>query len=162
MTCKNRNSGQNWARSTLYLFHWVRRRPRTLRRIGLRHPLRAAADKVDEHVLTEVLGGRVERPTAVQPGHVGDELREGSRPLQHERVDRDALLRAPLDLAEGLLDRPSRRRVVELDLAILEVRGRLAIRDDDDLLVDRRRPLEDPAREEQAVLEIRPVLVAVP
>src|SRR3954471_19926611 len=162
MTCKNRNSGQNWARSTLYLFHWVRRRPRTLRRIGLRHPLRTATDEVDEHVLTEVLGRRVERPTAVQPRHMGDELCERSRPLQHERVDRDALLGAPLDLAERLLDRPPRRRVVELDLAVLEVSRRLSVGDDDDLLVHRWCPLEDPAREEQAVLEVRAVLIAVP
>ena len=82
--------------------------------------------------------------------------------LEHERVDRDALLRAALHLAEGLGDRATRRRVVELDLAVLEVGRRLAVRDDHDLPVRRRVPLQDPPGEEQAVLEVRAVFVAVP
>ena len=107
-------------------------------------------------------GRRVERPAAVEPGHVRHELGEGPRPLEHERVDRDPLLRAALDLAEGLADRPAGRRVVELDLAVLEVGGRLAVGDDHDLLVGRGLAGEDPARQQQAVLEVGAVLVAVP
>ena len=91
-----------------------------------------------------------------------DELGQGPRPLEHERVDRDALLRAALHLAEGLGDRAAGRRVAELDLAVLEMGGRLAVGDDDDLLVRRRLAGQDPARQQQAVLEVRAVLVAVP
>ena len=90
------------------------------------------------------------------------ELGERTRPLEHERVDRDALARTALDLAQRLLDRPARRRVAELDLAVLEVSGRLTVRDDDDLLVRCRLAGEDPPREQQPVLQVRAVLVAVP
>ena len=71
------------------------------------------------------------------------------------------LLRAALHLAQRLADRPARRRVVELDLAVLEMGGRLAVGDDDDLLVGGRVTSKDPAGEEQAVLQVRAVLVAV-
>src|SRR5690349_20465623 len=78
--------------------------------------------EVDQHVLPEVLGFRVERAPAVQLCDQPDEVRQGRRPLEHERVDCDPVLRAAHDLAEGLLDRASRRRVAELDLPVLEVR----------------------------------------
>ena len=94
-------------------------------------------------------GRGVERPAPVHPGHERHEVGKGARPLEHERVDRDALLRAALHLAEGLLDRAPRRRVVELDLAVLEMGGRLAVGDDHDLLVDRRVALEDAAGEQR-------------
>ena len=106
---------------------------------------RPPADEVDQDVLAEPLGRRVEGAAAVHAGHQRHEVGQGARPLEHERVDGDALLRAALHLAEGLLDRAPRRRVVELDLAVLEVGGRLAVGDDDDLLVDRRVALEDVA-----------------
>ena len=66
------------------------------------------------------------------------------------------------DLAQGLLDRAPGRRVAELHLAVLEVGGRLAVGDDHDLLVRAALPGEDPAREQQPVLQVRAVLVAVP
>ena len=40
--------------------------------------------------------------------------------------------------------------------------GRLAVGDDDDLAVAAVLPVEDPAGQHQAVLEVRPVLIAVP
>src|SRR5438094_611265 len=80
-------------------------------------------------------GGGVERPAPVEPGDQRHELRERAGPLQHERVDRDALARAALDLAQRFLDRPARGRVVELDLAMLEMGGWLPVRDDHDLAI---------------------------
>src|SRR6476646_6642136 len=105
--------------------------------------------EVDEDVLAEVLRRRVERPAPVEPGHQGHELRQRPRPLEHEGVDRDPLARAALDLAEGLLDRPPRRRVAELDLAVLAVGGGLAVRDHDDLAIAAVLPAEDPPRQHQ-------------
>ena len=164
MTCRNRKNGENWARSTVYyLVAAAGARPRTLRRIGA--TTRRFVRRLTKSTRTyspRCSGVGVERAAAVEPGHVGDELGQRPRPLEHERVDRDPLLRAALHLAEGLLDRPPGRRVVELDLAVLEVGGRLAVGDDHDLLVDRRVALEDPPGQEQAVLEVRAVLVAVP
>ena len=66
---------------------------------------------------------------------MGDELGQRPRALQHEGVDRDPVARAALDLAQRLLDRATGRRVAELDLAVLEMGGRLAVGDNDDLLV---------------------------
>src|SRR5919198_2436250 len=61
--------------------------------------------EVDEDVLAQPLRRRIEGASAVEPGHERNELGQRPGSLEHERVDRDPLLRAALDLAEGLLDR---------------------------------------------------------
>ena len=93
---------------------------------------------------------------------MGHELGQRPRSFEHERVDRDPGLRAALNLAQGLLDRPPRGRIVELHLAVLEVGGRLAVGDDHDLAVGGPAAGQDPAGQEEPVLEVRAVLVAVP
>src|SRR4029079_10230481 len=121
---------------------------------ALRDLARPARHEVDKHVLAKTFRRRVERAAAVEPCHQRNELRESARSLQHERVDRDAVLRAADDLAERFLDRAPRRRVGELDLAVLEMGSRLTVRDDNDLAIAAMLTIEDPTGKHQAVLEV--------
>ncbi len=98
------------------------------RRPALRHVLRPTADEIDQDVLTEMLRGRMERPTAVEPGHVADELDQRARPLQQGRATRDALLFVQRCTSRRVSWIVRRRRAVEPDLAVLQVGGRLAVR----------------------------------
>ena len=103
------------------------RSSRPSRRPAPRHVLRPTADEIDEDVLTEMLRGRIERPTAVEPGHVADELGQRARPLQQGRAARDALLFVQRCTSRRASWIVRRRRAVELDLAVLQVGGRLAV-----------------------------------
>ena len=109
-----------------------------------------------------MLRGGVEGPASVQTGHQGNELGQPSASLQHEGVDGDPGPGAAENLPQGLLDRPSRGGIAELHLPVLKMGRRLAIGDDDDLLVGRRPAVQVAAGEDEAVLEVRPVLVSVP
>src|SRR5438445_2288427 len=83
---------------------------------------------------------------------------------EHERVDRDVLARTADDLPESRFERALRRRIVELGIRAprLEVGGRLAVGDEDDLLVLSARPREQGARGLERVLHVRAVDVLVP
>ena len=120
-------------------------------------------DEVDQDVLAEALRRRVERPAAIQLRV----MRATNSASARDRSSMNVLIVIPSFVQRCTsrrvsLDRPPRRRVAELDLAALEVGRRLAVGDDDDLLVRRRLAGEDPAGEHQPVLEVRAVLVAVP
>src|SRR5262245_20894137 len=62
-------------------------------------------EEVDEDVVAERLGGCEEGSLAIHLHHPLDELAQVEVVLEHEGVDADAVLRAPLDLAQGHLDR---------------------------------------------------------
>ena len=92
---------------------------------------------VDEDVLAETFGLDIEGAAGVDLGHLVHEVHEVMPPREHERVDRDALARAAHDLPQRLLEGALGRRVREPGdgVALLEVRGRLAVGDEDDLFV---------------------------
>src|SRR5207249_12074245 len=92
---------------------------------------------VDEDVFTEMLRFNVEGSSIVYFRHLIDEVDEVMTPREHERVDRDALPGAADHVAQRRLDRPLCGRIVELRVgaARLDGRGRLAVGDQDDLLV---------------------------
>src|SRR5438105_11761830 len=95
------------------------------------------ADVVDEDVLAQPFGLDVERAAGVDLGHLVDEVHEVMSAREHEGVDRDLLASATHDLAQGLLEGAFGRWVVKarVRVARLEVRGGLAVGDEDDLLV---------------------------
>src|SRR6266849_2788889 len=96
-----------------------------------------AADGVDQDVLAETIGRDEKRPPLVDPGHLVDELGQIRSALKHECVYDDAVACAAPHLAERLLDGLERRRVREVSAAVVlvDVGGRLAVRDHDDLPV---------------------------
>src|SRR5690242_10774035 len=57
-------------------------------------------DVVHEDVLPEFVRRRVEDPSLVDLRHLVDELLQVVVPVEHERVDRDLLLRRPLHFLE--------------------------------------------------------------
>src|SRR5438093_12850438 len=77
---------------------------------GLADGTATRADVVDDDVLAELVGGGEERAAAVDPGHLLDERGKPRGPLEHERVDDDALARAVLDLLQRFFDGPTRGR----------------------------------------------------
>src|SRR5437016_2607368 len=94
-------------------------------------------DVVDKNVFAEMLGLNVEGPPIVYFRHLIDEVDEVMPTGEHEGVDRDALASAADHLAKRRIERALRRRIVELGVAgaRLEIRRRLAVGDQDDLLV---------------------------
>src|SRR5215510_11208063 len=91
-------------------------------------------EEVDEHVVAQRVGVGEERAPTVDTRHALDEVAQVVALVEHEGVDADAVARAPHHLLQRLLDRDRRRRVLEVRLAVLDVRGRLAVGDHDDLL----------------------------
>src|SRR3990172_4722776 len=122
--------------------------------VRLRGGAPLVADVVHEHVLAEALRRGEEGAAAVDLRHLLDEGRQHRAPLEHEGVDGDALARAALDLSEGFLQGPPRRRVGELRLAALHVRRRLAVGDHDDLLVAALLPAEERAGEHEGRVHV--------
>src|SRR5713226_2688448 len=95
---------------------------------------------VDEQVLAEPVGPGVERPSPVDPCHALDEGAETRAVVEHERVDHDAATADALDLLQRLLGRAHRdaaegERPLAVESAAQEVGRRLAVGDDDDVLV---------------------------
>src|SRR5581483_7335635 len=88
---------------------------------------------VDEDVLPQLVGGRVEHAALVDLGDLVHELLQVVVAVEHEGVDGDVLLRRALHFLQGLADRDRAGRVGEVRAAALEVRRRLAVRDHDDL-----------------------------
>src|ERR1700682_2346374 len=94
----------------------------------------AIVDEVDEDVVAQALAVDEEGPAPVEPGQALDEVAQVVVGLEHETVDGESLLGAPLHLhqgaAEGFLD----RRVGKDHAAtVVEMSGRLAVGDHDDL-----------------------------
>ena len=81
--------------------------------------------------------------------------------LEHECVDDDVLARAAFHLEQRLVKGLGQRRIEEHRPSILDVRRRLAVADDDDLLVLSRIPREQPTSQHQPMLHIGPVHVLI-
>src|SRR5207249_6271885 len=101
---------------------------------GGSHPLPLPRHVVDEQVLAEAVGPRVEGPALVDACHALDEGAEARAVVQHEGVDRDAAAGDPFDLAQRLLRGPhadpaERERPFTVEPAAEEVRRRLAVGD---------------------------------
>src|SRR3990172_6651505 len=90
-------------------------------------------DVVHEDVLAQLIRRGVEDATLVDLRHLVDELLQVVVAVQHEGVDGDALLCAPLHFLQGLADRDGAGRVGEVGAASLQVRRGLPVRDHDDL-----------------------------
>src|SRR5207302_7715205 len=78
-----------------------------------------AAHVVDQDVLTQPVRRDEERPPLVDPRHLVDELGQVRPTFEHERVDHNAVARAPFDLTQRLLDRVVGRRIRELGTTVL-------------------------------------------
>src|SRR6185369_15216418 len=81
----------------------------------LSHALLFLREIIDEQVLPEPVGARVERPPLVDAGHAFDEGAEARAVVEHEGVDDDPAAGDALDLLERLLrgphaDAPERQR----------------------------------------------------
>src|SRR5690606_1238372 len=88
---------------------------------------------VDEQVLAEPVGARVEGAAAVDAGHALDERAEARAVVEHEGVDGDAEARDPFHLLQRLLrgahaDAAEAERPLAEEPALLEIRRRLAVR----------------------------------
>ena len=98
-------------------------------------------------------------------GHLLDEVDQAEIEVifdQREAGDADTGVGAAADLGQRVLGGLLGRRINQDDLAALDVRGRLAVGDHDDLLVRRRLPRQDAPRQSQAGVDIREVLRHAP
>src|SRR3989304_601492 len=87
---------------------------------------------VHEYVLAQLVGGGVEDAPLVDPRHLVDELLQVVVAVQHEGVDRDPLLSAPLHFLQRLADGDGAGRVGEVRAAPLQMGRGLPVRDHDD------------------------------
>ena len=126
------------------------------------HELAFVGDIVDQDVLAQPIWRGHEHPSGINAHQVIDELHHVRRTFQHERVDRDPIAGATDNFPQCLLKRPRCGWVAEANVAIVEVRRRLTIRDDDDLAVGPLLPIEYLPRELEAVLHVCAVVVFVP
>src|SRR5437773_6931023 len=95
-----------------------------------------AAHVVDQDVFAQVLRRDEKGPSLVDACHLVDELGQVRPALEHERVDHVAAARAAPHLAQRLMDGLVSGWVGEVaPPVVLEMGGRLAVRDHDDLPV---------------------------
>ena len=95
------------------------------------------------------------------PGHLLDEVDQAEVEVildQGEAGDPDAGVGAAADLGQRVRGGLLGGRVDQDDLAALDVRRRLAVGDDDDLLVRRRLSRQDAPRQPEAGVDVREVL----
>src|SRR2546429_3775799 len=120
-----------------------------------------AAHVVDQDVFAQVLRRDEKRPSLVDARHLVDELGQVRPALEHERVDHNPVARAPTHLAQRLLDGLVSGRVGEVRApVVLEMGGRLAVRDHDDLPVAAVLR-QQRTRELEAVLHVGAIYVIV-
>src|SRR5256712_4701733 len=121
------------------------RSPRPIRPCTIPSSLRVSAalallrNVVDQQVLAQPVRAGVERAALVDARHALDEGAETRAVVEHEGVDDDAAAGDALDLLERLLRRPhgdaaERERPLAVEPPAQEVRRRLAVGDDDDVL----------------------------
>src|SRR5581483_7730624 len=137
------------------------------KRLGALNALALLREVIDEEVLAEPVGARVERAALVDARHSLDEGPQARAVVEHERVDDDAPPGDPLDLLQRLLcgahaDAAERQRPLAVEAPAEEVRRRLSVRDDDDVLVVARMPRQQLGRDAQSVLQVRERVAHVP
>ena len=114
-----------------------------------------------EHVFAKIRGIGIKDPPLIQGRHPADEAAQEDGIIQHKGVDGDALLGHIPHFPQGHLQGAHGGRVLEPDFPVLDVGRRLAIRDDDNLLVGAAVLGQQLLRQHQGVLEVGAVLVAV-
>src|SRR5262245_11230730 len=129
--------------------------------------LAALREVIDEEVLAQPVRARVEGPALVDPRHPFDGGAEARAVVEHEGVDRDAAAGDALDLLQSLLRRAHRdaaegERPLAVEPSAQEVSRRLAVRDDDDVLVVARVAREELARDAEPVLQVGERVTHVP
>ena len=91
--------------------------------------------KVDQHVVAQVLWGRKEGPSAVQLAHLFDELTEVRIRVEHEGVDDDVLFGTQHHLTQCGIAGFGPGRIIKENLTIRHHMGSgFAVSDHDDLL----------------------------
>src|SRR5687768_3504218 len=87
---------------------------------------------INQQVLPERFRGHVERPAAVDTGHLVDKSDQRRVVIQHEDAQLDATVSDAFHLFERFTKRGTRWGIVKMPLPPLVVHGRLAVSDDDD------------------------------
>ena len=97
-----------------------------------------AFHEIHQEVLTQFVGRGVKGPSAIDSSHRVDKLHQLRRGVEHERVYRHAVFGYSLDLFERFPCRVragAEHRPLDVQLSAHRVRGRLPVRDQNNLLV---------------------------
>src|SRR6059036_3158025 len=131
------------------------------------HALALLRDVVDQQVLAQPIRAGVERAPLVDARHALDEGAQARAVVEHERVDDDAAAGDALDLLERLLrgahrDAAEGQRPLAVEPPAQEVRRRLAVGDDEGVLVVARVAGEEVGGLAEPVLQVGERVAHVP
>src|SRR6516162_10166785 len=117
--------------------------------------------KTIEHIVPELTGGTIHRESATQPGHLIDKIHQAQVEVifnQCEGADADSFARAAMHFLQCSTSGAFAGRVNQDQITALEVSGRLAIRNADDLFVAGRLAMQHMTGKAKPGLDVGEVL----
>src|SRR5262245_60206377 len=122
---------------------------------------------VDEEVLTQTIGSRVEGAASVDAGEIVDEAAQHRAIIEHESVDCNPLAGNALGFLQSFLGGPladaaKTERPFTIKPPLAAISGGLPVRYNDHLLIGTRPSLQHLGSQVQAVLEVGKRIAHVP